>query len=324
MLAETMPPIPEAGSSESHSDSLYALDRSIVVTGRLLKIAAMKGEWYVDVDNPEAVMSELKQRESVPDIFTFWQRLPNGKPKHSFFMEWDNVTAIPLISYKDWLINCADSNTRRAVKRAQKRGVEVRVVPFDDELLRGIADIFSEVHIRQGKPMRHYGKTPDQLRLEYLPELQRTTFLGAFFEDQLIGFMMLLDAGFYANIAQIMSKVRHRDKSPNNALIAAAVQVCEQRRIPFLVYTKLYKQGVTEFKRRNGFKVFNLPRYFVPLTRKGQVALELRLHHGFAGILPDKAISWLLTLRSKWYAIRYPKDFTPSADAGKALTAWRA
>lgn len=312
---------PERGPKEQ---TLTAWDRGVVVSGKILKTASLRGEWYLDVDQPETIIQELKARQSVPDIFTFWQRLPSGEPKHSYFMEWDNVTAIPIESYEDWLTNHADKNVRRAVKRAERRGIQVRTVPFDEQLLIGIAEIFNEVPVRQGKPMRHYGKEPEQLREEYLPELERTTFIGAFFEGRLIGFMMLLDAGTYANIAQIMSKIEHRDKAPNNALIASAVEFCEARRIPFLVYTKLYMQGVTEFKRRNGFERFDLPRYYVPLSWKGQIALSLRLHRGFRGIVPDRLLSKLLMLRSKWYSLRYGKDFVPSSAQGRELSALRS
>jgi hypothetical protein len=306
------------------SKSLTEWDSDVVVSGKILKTASLRGEWYLDVDQPETILKELKARNTVPDIFTFWQRLPRTEPEHSYFMEWDNVTAIPIVSYQDWWTNRTDKNARRAVKRAEKKGIQVRTVPFDDELLRGIAEIFNEVPIRQGKPMRHYGKQPEQLRQEYLPELARTTFIGAFFEGRLIGFMMLLDAGTYANIAQIMSKIEHRDKAPNNALIASAVRLCEAKRIPFLVYTKLYKQGVTEFKRRNGFERFDLPRYYIPLSWKGHVACSLGLHKGVRGVLPDRLLSGLLTLRSKWYSVRYGKDFIPSSDQGRELSAWHA
>jgi hypothetical protein len=312
----------EAAESH-HSKALCEWDNTVVFSGNVLKTARLRGEWYVDLDQPEGIVQALKEEQSGPDIFTFWQRLPNTCPKHSYYMEWDNVTAIPIASYEEWWTKRVDKNVRRAVKRAEKKGVQVRIVPLNDDLLLGIAEIFNEVPVRQGKPMRHYGKTPEQLRAKYLPELERTTFIGAFLANQLIGFMMLLDAGAYANIAQIMSKIEHRDKAPNNALIAAAVRLCEARRIPFLVYTKLYKQGVSEFKRRNGFERFDLPRYFVPLSWKGQLALFLRLHKGPRGLLPDHFISRLLIIRSRWYSLRYGRGFVPSSAQGMDLREWK-
>ena len=38
------------------------------------------------------------------------------------------------------------------MRRAEKRGVVVREVPFDDDLVRGIVEIYDETPIRQGGP----------------------------------------------------------------------------------------------------------------------------------------------------------------------------
>jgi hypothetical protein len=41
--------------------------------------------------------------------------------------------------------------------------------------------------------------------------------LGAYYRDELIGFAMLGNAGRYGVLEQIISKIMHRDKAPNNA-----------------------------------------------------------------------------------------------------------
>jgi hypothetical protein len=300
--APDAPTIAENGAGP-HMDSLAQRDRSVVFKGRALRVATVKGEWYVDVDDPTRIIQQLTTLRPIPDIFSFWQRLPRTEPNHPYFMEWDNVTAVPVSSYDDWLRNRAD---KRPLKKSKAKGIEVRVVPFGDELLKAISEIFNEAPIRQGKPMRHYGKTASALRSEYLPEAKRTRFLGAFLGHHMVGFLMLVHAGSYLNIAQIMSKMEHWDKSPNNALIAKAVEICAEEKIPYLVYTKFYRhQGVTEFKRRNGFERINLPRYFIPITFKGSLALHLRLHRGIKGLLPERLVGWLLTLRSTWYSFKY-------------------
>ena len=270
----------------------------------LVREVRLRDEWLEDVESPEAFVKELQSAKTKADIFSFWQRLPDTVPRYSYHMEWDNVTAVPVTGYDEWLKNEVDSGTRRAVKKAAKKGIEVRLVPFDDSLLEGIADVFNESPMRQGKPMRHYGKTVEQLREEYLPTLDRTEFLGAFLEGRLIGFIMLVDAGSYANIAQIMSLKAHWDKAPNNALIAKAVEICGERGIPYLVYTKYYKQGVTEFKRRNGFRKYDLPRYYVPLTAKGKIALRLGLHREFKAYIPGRVEDSWLSLKKKYYALK--------------------
>ena len=40
---------------------------------------------------------------------------------------------------------------------------------------------------------------------------------------------------------------------------------------------------------------------------KGAMALRLGLHKGLRGIIPEQMMSWLLTLRAKWYASRVPR-----------------
>ena len=44
------------------------------------------------------------------------------------------------------------------MRRAAKRGVIVRVAPFDDEFARGIHKICNEAPGRQGRRFWHYGK----------------------------------------------------------------------------------------------------------------------------------------------------------------------
>ena len=59
-----------------------------------------------------------------------------------------------------------------------------------------------------------------------------------------------------------------------NALIAKAAEVCEQKGISHLIYGQFIygnkrRSSLVEFKRRNGFEQVNFPRYYIPLTLKG-------------------------------------------------------
>jgi hypothetical protein len=56
---------------------------------------------------------------------------------------------------------------------------------------------------------------------------------------------------------------------------------------------------MTEFKRRNGFVQMDYPRYFVPLTLRGKVAVALKLHRGLLGLLPARAIDVFGRTRSR-------------------------
>ena len=137
---------------------------------------------------------------------------------------------------------------------------------------------------------------------------ERNTFLGAYYQDKLIGFIRMTYADRAANIVQILNMIKHYDKRPANALIAKAVEICAQKGISYLMYYNyIYndpKSSLTEFKRRNGFEQVLLPRYYIPLTPKGRIALSLGLHRSLAKQIPQCLVARLLKLRSLWYARR--------------------
>jgi hypothetical protein len=105
-----------------------------------------------------------------------------------------------------------------------------------------------------------------------------------------------------------LSAKQHFDKRPNNALIAKAVEICELQRMSHLIYGSFVYYNpdspLTEFKRRSGFEAVPLPRYYIPLTVKGKIALKLGLHRGVAGNVPRPLFEQFLKIRSLWYARR--------------------
>ena len=108
--------------------------------------------------------------------------------------------------------------------------------------------------------------------------------------------------------------MEHRDKNLGTGLLSRAVQLCEQRGVSLLIYSK-YSYGqkgedsLTDFKRRNGFEELKVPRYYVPLTLRGRVGLRLGLHHGLANLLPKGAISVIRSTRARALkALQWPKS----------------
>jgi hypothetical protein len=90
-----------------------------------------------------------------------------------------------------------------------------------------------------------------------------------------------------------------------NALIAKAVELCEQKGVSHLIYGQFIygnnrKSSFLEFKRRNGFEQVNFPRYYIPLTLKGEVFIRLRLYRGLNGLIPEPLLRPLLSFRA-WY-----------------------
>src|SRR5437667_10591558 len=116
------------------------------------------------------------------------QRKPDTSPKYRYPMVWDNLAVLPVTTYDHWWTRQVNDKTRNMVRRAHKKGVTLRELSFDDELLRGIWTIYNECAIRRGKPFAHYGKDLDTVGAEAGTFLDRSTFIGAFLEEKLIGF----------------------------------------------------------------------------------------------------------------------------------------
>ena len=109
---------------------------------------------------------------------------------------------------------------------------------------------------------------------------------------------------------QILSKASHSDKSPTNLLIAKAIELCAERKISYIVYSKYTygKKGsvsLLNFKRHNGFKQIDIPRYYVPLTLIGKAALKLKLHRGIIEMMPEKMVEKLRNAKFAWYARKH-------------------
>ncbi|HEY5753631.1 MAG TPA: hypothetical protein VIT21_10815 [Chthoniobacterales bacterium] len=289
-------------------------DRALIVTGKIIKIAAVHDEIWLEgeaVDNPDQFISGLKRENFKADVFTFGQKFPETKRKYAYHCEWDNFAVVPITTYAEWWEKRLPQESRRNVRIAGKRGVVVDVAEFNDDLVRGIAGIYNETPIRQGRPFCHYGKDVETVRMENGTYLERSQFLGAYHENELIGFIKLVYVNEIASIMQFLSKNEHLDKKPMNALLARAVELSEKRGSRYLVYRKFTYGSVysalTEFKRRNGFEKMQYPRYYVPLTWKGELGLKLRLHQGLRDSLPPGLIARLTNLRSKYIGLFGPK-----------------
>jgi hypothetical protein len=283
--------------------------REIKIQGRLLRIARIGGDKYLFLDDPVPILESAKKAETRIDIFTFMQRLPDAAPKYPYPMELDNLAVLPVSTFEHWWTKQVDNKTRNMVRKAEKQGVTVRDVPFDDALVRGIHAIYNECPIRQGKPFPHYGKDLETVHREEGTHLDRSIFLGAYLGERLIGFAKLVmdESRTQAGVMNFVSLVEHRDKAPTNALIAQAVRCCAERGIPYLTYANFAygrkgRDPLADFKKNNGFTRYDLPRYYVPLTPVGRLGLALGLHHKWIDRVPAPVWIKFLELRTAWYS----------------------
>ena len=230
-------------------------NKDIRIDGRLLRIARLDADKYYFVEDAEAMIAGLRKSGVRIDLFTFLQKLPDSKPKYPYPMEWDNLAAIPLTTFDHWWNQQIGFKARNKAKQAEKKGVTIREVPFDDTLVRGIWEIYNECPVRQGRRFTHYGKDIETVRREEATYLDTSVFIGAFLGEKMIGFVKLVwdETRTQAGLMNIVSTIQHRDKAPTNALVAQAVRSCAERNISYLVYAnftygKKEKDSVSRFQ----------------------------------------------------------------------------
>lgn len=278
------------------------------VRGSLVKIARVDGEKFLFAENPDATVDSLRNSTHRVDIFTFIQKVSETSPKYSYPMEWDNLAVLPISTFDHWWNHQIGFKARNKAKQAEKKGAVIREVPFSESLVRGIWEIYNETPIRGGRKFPHFGKDLATVYREEATYLDDSLFIGAFLGDRLIGFIKLIYSaeGSQAGLLNIVSLIEHRDKAPTNALVAHAVKVCADRKVPFLVYSnfaygKRTRDSLSDFKERNAFRRVNLPRYYVPLTPIGHVALRLGIHKRISEQIPEWMIVRLRHLRKICY-----------------------
>jgi hypothetical protein len=296
----------------THVPALQLDDVTVIMSGRVLKVARIFDEYWVRADtlpDPEAVIAQLKAWEGRPDLFTFAQRAPHSTPRFNFHTEWDNVAAIPISTHEHWLQKQISSASRRNVKAAEKKGITVRVCPYDEAYVRGVMSIFNESPVRHGRKYWHYGKDFATVQAENGTYSDRSVYLGAYVGDEMVGYTKIVFDRETAAIMQILSKMQYFDRRPNNAMLSEAVKVCAERGVGHLLYESFVygnktDSSLTRFKRDNGFVRMDLPRYFVPVSSKGQAALSLGAHRDLKDRLPQWLTSRLLRARDQWYERR--------------------
>jgi hypothetical protein len=277
----------------------------LVVRGRFFKTAKLHEEYYDFVADPDEFIRKLRECGQKIDLFTFVSEISDRAPIWNYYCECDSIAVIPLTTYENWWKNQISDKTRNMARKAAKKGVEIKVVNFDDEFVCGIMAINDESPIRQGKPYWHYRENFETVKRNNISFCKQTEFIGAFLGTELIGYIKLVKGNGKASIMQMLSKIAHRDKAPNNALMAKAVEICTEKKIPYLHYAFWSRRGLGDFKTNNGFERLDIRRYYVPLSRKGAFILKCRLHRKLRERIPEKWIDLFTHWRGKYYSFKY-------------------
>jgi hypothetical protein len=281
-------------------------DKRLVIRGRLLMVARIKDEWWQDVGDPERILEGLRRCKPTPDLFTFWQRLPDTLPRYPYYNEAEALSAIALKDFDYWWKHQIKSDTRKKTKRAENRGIEIRIVSLDDDLVTGVMGIFNESPMRRGKPFWHYGKNFHSVKEILLRDVATSKFIAAYSERELVGIVKLNYASQrFANPGLFLSKLKFRDKYLDNALLAKCVEQCCKDGVSYLTYTSWRRGSHAEFLQRHGFEKTCVPRYWIPLTKKGSSAIKLGFHREMRTRIPEGLLNALLRLRERFYISKF-------------------
>lgn len=273
-----------------------------------LKIAkySEQHEYVRDIVPSVRFVEKLWERRS--DIFTFIERRwsqPITNPSSNWRKVDDNIALLQINSYDAWWQSIG-KKTRNMIRKAEKSGVIVQVVQPSEKLSEGIWKIYNETPFRQGRAFSHYGLSLESVRSGVFAS-KNDTFIAAILDDEIIGFVQLAYGNNIAIISQILSLQQHWDKAINNALIAKTVEVCASKNVQWVMYGRIGNHpSLDKFKENNSFTKYPLTRYYIPLSRKGKIAMMLGLHRNLKDVVPEPikkplfgAYNWVSRTKTK-------------------------
>jgi len=252
-----------------------------------LRIARDQTEYERNVVPTAELLTKLGERGI--DVFTFLERgwcCKIQDPQKSWVKADDNIALLTLNGYDEWLKSIG-KKTRNMIRKAEKSGIRTSAAEPNEKLAEGMWKIYNETPIRQERGFPHYGTSLQQVIRGMLPR-PNCSYLGAYLQEELAGFVQLLYGDDIAIISQILSLQKHLDKAVNNALVAKTVEVCAGKSVKWIMYGRMGNHpSLDDFKRSNGFTRFQLTRYYIPMTRKGKVAMKLGLYKEVKDTLPQ-------------------------------------
>jgi hypothetical protein len=222
------------------------------------------------------------------DLFTFIERewcFTIYDPPHTWGKTKDNIALLTFDSYEKWIKTVTKITPNNPTNRARKRGVTLQISNPSDTLAKGMWRIYNETSIRQSRGYPFYGTSYDAVLSGLKPD---ATYITAHYNDEIIGFVRLEFGDNLAMINQSLSLEAHMDKGVTRALIAKAVEVSCQHNQSFLMYGRMGNHpSLDRFKRLNGFTKCDLRRFYIPLTTKGKLAMQLGLQRELKDVTPD-------------------------------------
>src|SRR5687768_16070155 len=122
--------------------------KEIKVEGTLVKTASIAADGYEFFKEPSSAIDALKAG-SRADLFTFRESLSASGSPSDYYHEPEGLAVLSITDYETWWKKQINDKTRNMVRKAGKKGVVIKVVPFDDTLVAGIEAIHNEHPMRQ-------------------------------------------------------------------------------------------------------------------------------------------------------------------------------
>lgn len=268
---------------------------TITVRSKLgVKVARDYREYEKSVHPTDRLISKLDGRGA--DILTFVERkwcCPIANPQRRWIRTNDNIGLLEIKEFDTWW-DAIGKKTRNMVRKAEKSGIKVMVVQPSGKLADGIWKIYNETPIRQERAFPHYGEALETVAGN-MYAAKKSTFIGAYLGEEIVGFIQILYGDEIAILSNILTMQKHLDKSVNNAMLAKAVEVCASGGNQWLMYGRIGNHpSLDKFKENNGFVKYPVTRYYIPITRKGRVAVQLGLHQELKDALPQSIKSPLI------------------------------
>ena len=119
-------------------------NRALIIRGRICRVARMDADDYKFLPDPESVISALRASNVKADVFTFLPKLPETEVKYPYPYEMDNMAVLPITTFDNWWTKQIGFKARNKAKQAEKKGPTIREVPFDENLSKGIWEIYTK------------------------------------------------------------------------------------------------------------------------------------------------------------------------------------
>ena len=139
-----MQKVSRRGSQRTVRSLSLGLHTIVIMKGRILRIGEVFDEFWIRskemLSLPE-IVANLRDLPGRPDIMTSVQKLPHVKPQYPYYYEWDNLAVAQFETYKEWFDKQVARDARSQIRKSAREGIRAEVVPFGDDLARGICSI---------------------------------------------------------------------------------------------------------------------------------------------------------------------------------------